>query len=90
MDEQNPGTMPDLRQMSLNIKLEDLQAVSCKKCRGEIFQQAVFVRKISAIISPDGKEKSVSIPVLVCLNCRELLDLSQVGTTILNGGKAEG
>jgi hypothetical protein len=77
MNGQNPG--PDLKQLSMNIKMEDLQPVTCKRCRGEIFQQMVVIRKVSAIISPDGKERFATIPVLVCLSCKELLDPSRVG-----------
>ena len=79
MNGQNLGPGPDLKQMSMNIKLEDLQSITCKRCRGEIFQQGVAIKKVSALISPDGKERFASIPVLVCMNCRELLDPSRVG-----------
>ena len=78
MNGQNPG-QPDLKQMSMNIKLEDLQSITCKRCRGEIFQQGVAIKKVSALISPDGKERFASIPVLVCMNCRELLEPGRVG-----------
>jgi len=77
MNGQNP--VPDLRQLNMNIKMEDLQSINCKRCRGELFQQAVAIRKLSALLSPDGKEKFISVPVLVCMNCKELLEPSRVG-----------
>lgn len=74
-----PGPGPDMRQMNMNVRVEDLEAVKCKRCRGELFQQAVGIRRLSPLVSPDGKEKFISVPVLVCMNCKELLLPSQVG-----------
>jgi len=90
MNGQNP--VPYLRQMNMNmnIKMEDLQPITCKRCRGELFQQAVVIRKLSAIISPDGKEKFISVPVLVCMNCKELLEPGRVGGGFEEPPKPEG
>jgi hypothetical protein len=74
----------------MNVKMEDLQPINCKRCRGEIFQHAVAIRRLSAILSPDGKEKFASIPVLVCMNCKELLEPGRVGGGIEEPPKPEG
>ena len=77
MNGQNLGQ--DVKQMNMNIKMEDLESVRCKRCRGELFHQAVAIRRLSALLSPDGQEKFVSVPVLVCMGCKELLEPSRVG-----------
>ena len=42
------------------------------KCGNKVFIQAVVLKKISALISPSGKEEIVEIPVYVCSKCGEV------------------
>lgn len=41
----------------------------CENCGKEAFQEAVILRKISALLSPTGKEGFVPVPVFACVAC---------------------
>lgn len=55
--------------------------VVCKKCNSIYFKSVVKVRKISAIISSDGKEHMIPIPTLVCLHCNLEIGAEEKGET---------
>lgn len=52
--------------------------VVCPKCGSKVFNEAVILKKVSAIVSPTGKEEIYPIPVYVCSKCgtipQEFLD----------------
>jgi hypothetical protein len=68
-----------MKQVIMSVKPENMEPVKCKRCRGEFFQQVIAVRRISPIVSPTGKEEFISMPILICVNCKEMLQPSQVG-----------
>ena len=54
--------------MEMNIK--DAPWTSCVcKAKGSIFVEAYLVKKVSALMSPDGKEHIVPVSVLLCKSC---------------------
>ena len=59
----------------IRINPDELDSIKCSKCGGEIFIAASRIKKVSAIISPNGQESYVGIPVSVCLACQEPLPL---------------
>lgn len=56
-------------QMPININLNDAVDVKCKECEGLVFIDAMRFKKISAILSPTGKEEKVGMPVFLCAAC---------------------
>ena len=46
--------------------------VVCKNCGSKLFHEAVALKKVSAILSPTGKEELMPIPVFVCDKCGEI------------------
>lgn len=55
-----PQITPDMLRNSKNVVCE---------CGGMIFSEKLFFKKISAIISPSGKEEVAPMPIIVCENC---------------------
>lgn len=55
-----PQITPDILRNSKNIVCE---------CGGMIFSEKLFFKKISAFLSPSGKEEVAPMPVIVCENC---------------------
>ena len=55
-----PQITPELLRQSKNVVCE---------CGGMIFQEKLFFKKISAILSPSGKEEIAPMPIIVCENC---------------------
>jgi hypothetical protein len=56
-------------QPNLNIDLSKIPNIKCE-CGCEYWEEKKMVKFISKIISPNGQEGLVNIPVLVCSNCR--------------------
>ena len=59
--------------MKVNIKTDELPDIVCSKCQSKIFIPAQRIKKLSAILSPDGKERYVNIAVVICAMCKEEL-----------------
>jgi hypothetical protein len=59
-------------------KLEDLLSVSCLSCSNSIFDQYYRMYKLSALNSPTGKAQVFNVPVFVCSNCGEILDVKKI------------
>jgi hypothetical protein len=48
--------------------IKNFKTITCE-CGGMIFETGVILKKISAIISPSGKEEMYPLEVLVCKKC---------------------
>ena len=60
---------PNPNQQQININPNDTTGIECAKCKCQIFQECFMMRRLSAIMSPDGKEQTFTIPVPVCIAC---------------------
>jgi len=58
-----PKITPDLLKMS--------KTLTCS-CGGMLFKQSMVFKKISAILSPSGKEELLPIDVIVCEKCNKV------------------
>ena len=48
--------------------INDLPSVKCK-CGSENFLNGVKIKKLSAILSPNGQEGYIQVPVAICVVC---------------------
>jgi hypothetical protein len=48
--------------------IRNSKSVDCD-CGGMLFQEKIFFKVLSALISPSGKEELVPMPVFVCEKC---------------------
>ena len=55
--------------LNLNVKPEDLKDICCEQCGSKYFRQVSAFKRISALISPTGKEQIVPVPVFRCDEC---------------------
>ena len=60
------GGMPQ-GQQQLDISKAD--TIVCEECGNAAFTPAFFLKKISALVSPTGKESIVPIQVFTCGSC---------------------
>ncbi len=51
------------------INLGDAETIKCDECGNASFIQSFFLKRISALMSPNGKEAIVPIQVFACGNC---------------------
>jgi len=64
----HPKGMPP-RQEGLQIDISKTDTIVCEECGNASFIQAFFLKKVSALVSPTGKEAIVPIQVFSCGNC---------------------
>lgn len=64
MNQQPPQPPPLTQEMVKNA-----QDLKCEGCGSLLFTEKLTFKKISAILSPTGKEELVPMPVVVCDSC---------------------
>ena len=57
------------QQPAVQIDISKADTISCEECGNASFIQAFFLKKISALMSPTGKEAIVPMQVFSCGNC---------------------
>ena len=56
-------------EQNINVDLSTAQDIVCTACGNYSFEQVVLMTKISALVSPNGREGIVPIPVFACNAC---------------------
>jgi len=64
-----------MEKQNLNINAAALPTLSCPQCGGFTFGASFIVKKLSALISPNGKETIVPIQVFTCNFCHSILPI---------------
>tara|TARA_R100000008_G_C3548523_1_gene148970 strand:- start:5 stop:253 length:249 start_codon:yes stop_codon:yes gene_type:complete len=59
----------NMQNTRMNIDISKTTAVECEKCGGKQFEQTMLIRKLSAIVSPNGQETLVPIQAFACKHC---------------------
>ena len=54
---------------SINIRPEDTTLIVCTACQSAMFMPMYMLRKVSALISPSGREEIIQVPMMVCGQC---------------------
>lgn len=57
------------QQPPMNIDLSEAKDVTCDNCGNYTFNEVVLMKRVSAIVSPTGKEAIVPIPTFACNAC---------------------
>jgi DNA-directed RNA polymerase subunit RPC12/RpoP len=74
--------MKPLPKQEVQVDLEKAETMTCLECNNKIFIQGYVIKKISAIMSPTGKEVIAPIQVFNCGNCGEILPLNEINELI--------
>ena len=67
----HPKGMPP-RQDGLQLDISKTDTIVCENCGNASFIQAFFLKKVSALVSPTGKEAVIPIQVFSCGNCGKI------------------
>ena len=63
-----------------SIDMSQPTAVKCEKCENSTFKQTLLIRKMSALVSPNGQEQIIPIGVFACEKCGHVnSDFADVG-----------
>ena len=65
----HPEGMP---QKQVQIDISKADTITCDECGNASFIQAFFLKKISALMSPTGKEALIPMQVFSCGNCGKI------------------
>jgi len=63
-------------QARLNVDLSKCESLACK-CGNESFTEVITLKKISALLSPTGREMVAQLRQLTCLKCNETFVLEE-------------
>jgi hypothetical protein len=55
--------------VNIPVGLEQTDAIKCDKCESNAFSPAFLLRKVSALLSPTGKDTVIPIQVFACNSC---------------------
>ena len=64
----HPKGMPP-REDGLQLDISKTDTIVCEECGNASFIQAFFLKKVSALVSPTGKEAIIPMQVFSCGNC---------------------
>lgn len=53
----------------LRINADDLKDLVCEECGSKVFREATMFKRLSALVSPTGKEQIVPLPIFRCDDC---------------------
>ena len=67
-------------QQQMNVDISQTTEMKCEKCGNNTFKQTMMLRKLSAIVSPNGKETIIPVGVFACESC------NHVNEEFANGG----
>ncbi|MBC8427892.1 MAG: hypothetical protein H8D94_00315 [Candidatus Pelagibacter sp.] len=51
------------------IDISKTSAIKCESCENQTFKQSLLLRKLSALVSPNGQETLVPVQVFACEKC---------------------
>ena len=64
-----PGGGATPNKANANVDINDLMDVTCDYCDNKTFRQVRIIKKISKLVSPQGKESYFPVPVFKCDEC---------------------
>ena len=56
-------------QRQLNVDISQTSEMKCDECENNTFKQTMMLRKMSAIVSPNGQETIIPVAVFACEKC---------------------
>ena len=59
-------------QMEEQIDFSKTTEIKCDSCGGQTFKQTLLMRKMSALVSPNGQETIIPMAVFACEKCNHV------------------
>lgn len=57
------------QQQQINVDLSQADDITCENCGNYTFNEVLLMKRLSALISPNGQESIVPIPTFACNAC---------------------
>ena len=72
---------------NVNLNPDDLTDVVCEKCGCQVFEPAFLFKKLSAVLSPNGKDSLIPLNIFKCSDCghinKEFIPNNKDGSKVL-------
>ena len=69
-------------QVTQTVDISQTTPVKCDKCENQTFKNTLILRKLSALVSPNGQEQYIPVAVFACEKCghvnSEFVDMETV------------
>ena len=62
------------QQPQMKVDISQTTPVSCEECKNDTFIPSFKMRKMSALLSPHGKETMIPMQVFACAKCGNIND----------------
>jgi hypothetical protein len=69
--------MENVAEQQPNISLKDTEEVKCT-CGSALFQQAISLRRVSALLTGTGKDEYVPVSIIVCMKCDTMFERPKI------------
>ena len=58
----------------VQVDLRDAETIKCSDCNNYLFITSFILKRLSAIVSPNGQEALIPVQVYSCVNCGKVAD----------------
>ena len=65
-------------QGSMNLDMSKTTAYKCEECEHDVFNTRYKMRKLSALVSPNGQVSVVPIQIFYCVKCNSRFDIEDI------------
>ena len=63
-----------LPKAQVKVDLRDAETIKCKSCNNYLFITSFILKRLSALVSPNGQEALIPVQVYSCGNCGEVAE----------------
>ena len=67
------GPLPK-KQQQVQVDLRDAETIKCEDCNNYLWIQSFVLKRLSALVSPNGQEALVPVQVYSCGNCGKVAE----------------
>ena len=61
-----------------SVDFDKTTPIKCESCENQGFEQVLLLRKVSALVSPNGQVSVVPVQIFYCTKCHSRFDLEDV------------
>ena len=78
------GPLPK-KQTQVKVDLKEAETIKCSDCNNYLWIQSFILKRLSALVSPNGQEALIPVQVYSCGNCGKVADGMLEGSGIQEG-----
>ena len=68
------GQIRKQKQQQVQVDLKQAETIKCGDCGNYLFITSFILKKLSALVSPNGQESLIPVQVYSCGNCGKVAD----------------